>query len=111
MPSNVTSGIGVLSERLEESMMRLIGAMLLGTALLAPVGLRADDDDHQRDRERDHRYYDRDARDYHEWNEREERAYRHYLEERRREYLDWARASEKQRREYWRWRHQHPDLP
>ena len=89
--------------------MRIIGAVLLGAALLVPFGLRADDDDHHRDRARENRYYDRDGRDYHEWNPREEQAYRRYLQDHHREYRDWTQVNDKQRRDYWRWRHQHQD--
>jgi hypothetical protein len=90
-------------------MFRYMGLLLLGTVLAAPVALRADEHDHDRDHDRDHRYYDQDRHDYHEWNEQEERAYRRWLEERHREYHDFARISRDQQREYWIWRHQHPD--
>jgi hypothetical protein len=56
-----------------------------------------------------HRYYDRDHKDWHEWNEGESRAYRHYLEERHEHYRDWVKANQAQQRAYWRWRHEHPD--
>ena len=87
-------------------MFRYFGAVVLGAALLAPVGLSADDhDEHRRDRAR--RYYDRDARDYHEWNENENRAYRRYLQEQRRDYRDFNRSNREEQREYWKWRHRH----
>jgi hypothetical protein len=61
-------------------------------------------------RAQDHRYYDRDHKDYHEWNEGEGRAYRHWLvEERHHKYVDWAHASRALQRDYWRWRHDHQD--
>ena len=34
------------------------------------------------------RYYDRNHRDYHEWNDREDRSYRLYLGEHHRDYRD-----------------------
>jgi hypothetical protein len=67
--------------------------------------LKADDDHH----DKDHRYYDRDAKDWHEWNDREARAYRRYLEESRRKQIEWERANAAQQRDYWKWRHKHPD--
>ena len=84
-------------------MQKVLFALIMGAALMAsaPAGLRADDA---------HRYYDRDHKDYHEWNENESRAYRHWLtEERPRQYHDWNRASRAEQREYWRWRHEHHD--
>ena len=76
---------------------------MLGGMLLAPVvAMKADD--HPK------RYYDPYRKDYHEWNEAEARAYRHWVEEERHEhYRDWNRISKERQREYWRWRHEHPD--
>jgi len=76
--------------------------MLLGAALLAPVGLRAYDDHPKR-------YYDTDRHDYHEWNEREQHAYQRYLEENRHARHEWKKANKKEQKEYWRWRHEHPE--
>ena len=88
-------------------MHRYLSALVLSAALLTPVAVTAakDDNDHHRVK----RYYDRDNRDYHEWNEREDSAYRRYLQEQHHENRDWAKANRKQQREYWKWRHSHPD--
>ena len=87
-------------------MRKFFGALLLSGVLISPMAMRADD----HDKRRVVTYYDRDARDRHEWNEREERAYRHWLEqERHRQYRDWKRASRRDQQEYWRWRHANPD--
>jgi hypothetical protein len=84
-------------------MRRYLSTFLLGAAMCVPVVMQAADDHPKR-------YYDRDKRDYHEWNEQEERAYRHWLqEERHGEYHPWAKARRDEQREYWRWRHEHPD--
>lgn len=56
-----------------------------------------------------HRYYDRDHRDYHEWNDREDHSYRVYLGERHREYREFHHTNRRQQKEYWKWRHRHPD--
>jgi len=87
-------------------MHRIMSTLLLGAALIAPVAIQADDEHHDRDKKR---YYDRDAKDWHEWNEQEERAYRRYLEESRQRDLAWERANAAQQRAYWKWRHKHPD--
>jgi hypothetical protein len=84
-------------------MRRYLGAFLLSAMLITPVAMRADD-------HHDKRYYDRDRKDYHEWNEREAQAYRRWQEERRREYRDWNKISRKDQSEYFKWRHGHPDL-
>src|ERR1700716_1123008 len=87
-------------------MFRFFGALLLGTALMAPIAVKADD--HDRD-EHHRRYYDRDHRDWHEWNEREDRAYRPYWQDQNREYREWNKANRREQKEYWRWRHHHGD--
>jgi type III secretory pathway component EscR len=84
-------------------MHRFMAAVLLSGALLAPAALKADD------HPRDDRYYDRNARDYHQWNDSEDRAYRQYLTEHHRKYRDFKRLSAKQQREYWEWRHHHDE--
>jgi type III secretory pathway component EscR len=82
----------------------LPGALVLSAILLAPVAVTAENRD-----QRDRRYYDRDARDYHSWNSSEDRAYRAYLQENRREYRDFHKVKRDQQRQYFRWRHDHPD--
>ena len=88
-------------------MRRYISALALSAALMMPLVVRADDEHHDRDRER--RVYDRDHRDYHVWNDNEERTYRHYLEEQHRDYRDWNRLNRHEQQNYWQWRHEHPD--
>lgn len=84
-------------------MKNVVTKILLGAALLMPVaGAFADEP---------HRYYDRDRRDWHEWNEHEQRAYRHWLMEERREhrFREYNRLRGADQRAYWRWRHEHQD--
>ena len=87
-------------------MYRYLSAFLLSGALLLPVAVVADDhrDEHNK------RYYDKEAKDYHEWNEREAKAYRKYLEENHKQYHDWAKARREEQEDYWRWRHKHSDV-
>jgi hypothetical protein len=82
----------------------ILSALFVSFALTAPVALRADD-------HHDKRYYDRDGRDYHTWDTdgHEDRAYRVYLGEQHRDYREFRRVKPVQQREYFRWRHEHPD--
>lgn len=90
-------------------MRQFMGALFLSAFLLAPAATHLKADEHHHDRD-DQRYYDPYGHDYHEWNEAEARAYRHWLvEERHREYHDWEHANRRERRDYWRWRHEHMD--
>lgn len=76
---------------------------MLSGVLMAPVATMRADDHH------DKRYYDRDQKDYHEWNEREDKAYRHWLEEQHRSYRSLDKENAKAQQEYWKWRHHHPE--
>ena len=53
--------------------------------------------------------YDPYRNDYHRWDGREQRAYRQYWEERHRKYRKYGRLNDGEKREYWDWRHHHPD--
>ena len=84
----------------------ICSGLLLGTTLfIAPEAARAD----KKREVRVIRYYDRDARDYHAWDDREDRAYRAYLKEQRREYIHFKKAQRKHQKDYYKWRHSHPD--
>lgn len=80
----------------------VLTAFFAGCTLIAPVAMKADD--HQ-----EKRYYDRDGRDYHMWDDHEDRAYRVYLGEQHRNYREFGRVKASQQRQYFRWRHEHPD--
>jgi len=78
-----------------------LGTILLGVALATPLltsGCAARV-----------RYYDDYYADHHPWNDGEARAYRVWLGERHYEYREFNRLSRDQQRDYWRWRHEHPD--
>jgi hypothetical protein len=55
------------------------------------------------------RYYDQYHSDYHTWNHGEDRAYHQYLGERHEQYRDYDKLNADQQRDYWNWRHDHPD--
>jgi hypothetical protein len=55
------------------------------------------------------RVYDPGHKDYHNWDEREDHAYRRYIEERHEQYRKYEKLKEKEQRDYWNWRHSHPD--
>ena len=57
------------------------------------------------------RVYDRDHKDYHNWDDREDKAYRGYLVENHQEYRPYAKMKRQDQSNYWTWRHAHPDGP
>jgi hypothetical protein len=79
----------------------ILGGFLAGAALLAPIATAAD--------RHDKRYYDRDGRDYHVYNNQEDRAYRAYLGEQHRDYREFRTMKRNQQQQYFKWRHEHPD--
>ena len=95
-----------------KQLQRYVGSFLLGASLLAPLGIKAAGpmpspgaDEHVR------RYYDREHKDWHNWDEHEAAAYRHWWMEERREheYREYERLERRRQAEYWRWRHEHSD--
>src|SRR5215813_875698 len=82
----------------EIEMRRYLAALALSGALLLPAGLRADH------KERD-RYYHRESKDWHAWNERESKAYKEYLKAERKLEKEWRKANRREQENYWRWRH------
>lgn len=86
-------------------MLRYIGSLMLGAALLAPAIASAQDRDRY-DRRDAPRYYDPYRRDYHTWNNGESDWYRRWLRERPMEYREFARLNRRQQADYWRWRHE-----
>jgi hypothetical protein len=87
---------------------RFIASLCLTAVLLAPVAVMAapaaQDQDHDRDR-----VYDRDHKDYHQWDGHEKDAWGRFLAEKHRKDHEFAKANRKEQSEYWNWRHAHPD--
>jgi hypothetical protein len=91
-------------------------ALFLTAVLAAPSAMNAasrpQDNGRQEEHHRDEghtRMYDRDHKDYHNWDDNEDRSYRVYLGERHREYHPFVELKVKEQRAYWNWRHSHPD--
>jgi hypothetical protein len=83
-----------------------LATLLLGAALIAPVGLKARD---SRQNCPNNGYYDRDRRDCHIWDEHEGRAYQSWQESRHKTHREFTRLKSREQSEYWKWRHEHPD--
>ena len=66
-------------------------------------------DEHRQDDKDSKRVYDRDHKDYHNWDSNEDQHYRQYLVERHREYQPFLEVKVKDQKAYWNWRHAHPD--
>jgi hypothetical protein len=80
----------------------ILSVLCAGATFIAPAAMMADN-------HHDKRYYDWEGHDYHTWNGQEDRAYRVYLGEQHREYREFNKTKAPQQREYFKWRHDHPD--
>ena len=80
---------------------RYAAALLLAIGLTAPL-VMADDHDNRR-------YYDKNHKDYHRWNENEGRSYGVFLNENHLQVHTFRKAKPTEQQQYWKWRHDHPD--
>jgi hypothetical protein len=81
---------------------RYLASFLLAVGLAtAPLAL-ADDHDN-------HRYYDKEHKDYHRWNENEQRSSGIFLTENHIQVHVFRKAPASEQQQYWKWRHEHPD--
>ena len=88
-------------------MHRFASSLLLAAAVVAPTALVAAP--RPQEASVQVRVYDRDHRDYHNWDDHEDRAYRHYLTAQHRTYREYNRQHYRVQKHYWNWRHEHPD--
>jgi hypothetical protein len=79
-----------------------IAAFLLAAGLATTPLALADDHDN-------HRYYDKNHKDYHQWNENEGRSYSVFLNENHIKVHVFSKAKPAEQQQYWNWRHEHPD--
>jgi hypothetical protein len=80
----------------------ILGALALSATMIGPVTARAGAPTEKR-------YYDKNGKDYHTWNNNEDRAYRSYLTEQHQDYREFNKVNRNQQQQYFTWRHQHPD--
>lgn len=92
---------------LMHTFVRYISSLILAAAIVAPNAIMAAP--RPQGASVQVRVYDRDHRDYHNWDHHEDRAYRHYLVVQHRSYRSYHRQSYRVQRHYWNWRHSHPD--
>jgi hypothetical protein len=94
-------------------MNRYLAAIALGAALIVPVASSAQDREtpSQVDHSKDRRYYDKSGKDWHEWNPDEDKVYHRYLHDNHQKDRDFAKANSREREDYFKWRHEHPDSP
>jgi len=55
------------------------------------------------------RVYDRDHKDYHNWDDNEARSYETYRQDHHGYSVTFNKNNRRQQSDYWKWRHEHPD--
>jgi hypothetical protein len=86
---------------------RLASSLFLAAAIAAPVSMLAAPA--SQDASVQVRVYDRDHKDYHNWDDNENKRWGLYLQENHLKEHDFKKATRKEQSEYWKWRHDHPD--
>jgi hypothetical protein len=100
-------GISSLEENSMRFTNRYISSLVLVAALAVPAAILANAMPQEASVQV--RVYDRDHKDYHNWDDREDHSYRLYLTEHHRPYVEFSKQRSKDQRNYWNYRHSHPD--
>jgi hypothetical protein len=86
---------------------RYIASLFLTAALVAPVAIMAAPVPQEARVQL--RVYDRQHKDYHNWDDNENRSWRQYLTTKHRNSHEFSKASKRKQSNYWNYRHSHPD--
>ena len=86
---------------------RYLASLFLAGALAVPVAIVAASA--PQDPIVQVRVYDKDHKDYHNWDDKENKAWGNYQTENHQRSYEFSKANEKQQSQYWNWRHSHPD--
>jgi hypothetical protein len=84
----------------------------LVTAPFVSANSKPQDDRRQEDQshsEVNKRVYDKEHKDYHNWDAKEDQSWRQYQSDQHKDYRDFSKANKKEQSQYWNWRHAHPD--
>ncbi len=84
-----------------------ISSLLLAAVLAAPFAVLAAPG--PKDEGVQVRVYDRNHKDYHNWDDRENSAWGIYLTNNHKKNHEFSKASKREQSNYWNWRHSHPD--
>lgn len=85
---------------------RCLASLFLTAALAAPLSMLAAP---VPDATVQVRVYDKNHKDYHNWDDNENRAWGQFLAENHKSSHEYKKANKKEQSQYWNWRHAHPD--
>jgi hypothetical protein len=83
----------------------LISSLFLTGAIVAPAAIRAN----AAPQSVSVRVYDRDHKDYHNWDDREGQSYERFRVEHPKYNVTFSKTKRSEQKTYWNWRHEHPD--
>jgi hypothetical protein len=83
----------------------IIGSLFLTAAFTAPLAITA----RAAPQRVSVRVYDRDHKDYHNWDDREAKSYESFRGEHPKYNATFGKTRRSEQRTYWNWRHEHPD--
>jgi hypothetical protein len=86
---------------------RYIASLCLTAALAAPVSMMAVPVPQEANAQV--RVYDKDHKDYYNWDDPENRAWGQFLADNHKSSHEFSKANKKEQSQYWNWRHAHPD--
>jgi len=86
---------------------RYIASLFLTAALVAPVAILGAPAPQEASVQI--RVYDRNHKDYHNWDDNENRAWGQYQTEHHKNSHEFSKANKREQGQYWNWRHSHPD--
>ena len=92
---------------------RFLSSLFLTAALAAPMAMMAaaipQDNQRHEDKDNHKRYYDKQHKDYHTWDDNEDHFYQRYQTEHH-EKRAFIELNTRQQGVYWNWRHNNPDV-
>ena len=92
---------------------RFLSSLFLTAALAAPMAMMAaaipQDNQRHEDKDNHKRYYDKQHKDYHTWDDNEDHFYQRYQTEHH-EKRAFIELNTRQQGVYWNWRHNNPDI-
>jgi aspartate carbamoyltransferase catalytic subunit len=86
---------------------RYISSLIVTVSLVAPAAIIAKAAAQEANAQV--RVYDKDHKDYHNWDDNENHYWEQYQTEHHMKAHEFSKANKKEQSEYWNWRHEHPD--
>jgi hypothetical protein len=101
------TAISNLEDYIMQRAHRYLASLFLTAAMAAPVYLMAAPV--PQEGRVTVRVYDKQHKDYHNWDDNENRAWGQFLTENHKNSHEYTKSNKREQSQYWNWRHSHPD--